>query len=152
MVMSFCLSMHTENPSRYRFTTCSCEVYNRFVGPSFSTNLLQPQYPRNRFVLLRTCSYRGRSTIGPHQVHIWVDPMWIFTGSHTNLYRNELGINLCLTWYAARFSVHFMDENLKVGSMSTSSCIFFGLNVWQIDKKKSKSKTHNWLKTGFYQI
>ncbi len=46
---------YTENPSRYRFTTCSCQVYNRFVGPSFNTNLLQPQFPHNRFVFLRTC-------------------------------------------------------------------------------------------------
>ncbi len=91
-------SKYTENPSRYRFTTCLWQVFNRFVGPCFSTNLLQPRFPRNWFVFLRTCQAHN-------PVHIWVDPMWTFTGSQTNLYRNELGINLCLIWYAARFSV-----------------------------------------------
>ena len=55
-------------------------------------------------------SYRWRSTIGPHRVHIWVDPMWTLPGSQTNLYRYELGTNLLVTWYAARFSVYGRDS------------------------------------------
>ncbi len=52
-VQDWSQKLNTENPSQYRFVTCSWQVCWQVVGPCFSTNLLQVHFLRNRFMFVR---------------------------------------------------------------------------------------------------
>ena len=54
------VSCHTENPSVYRFTTCSRQVRWQVIGYCFIMSLLQVHFLRNRFIFLRICQAHNR--------------------------------------------------------------------------------------------